>query len=132
MSLLAKAQEKNGRVADALNTLVHARQIVEDNENRAWEAEVLRLTGDFRLRLDQTDADAESFYNLALGVARQQGARSLELRAAMSLARLLQRQGKNVEAHHMLAKIYGWFTEGFETKDLQEAKALLKGLSTQE
>ena len=70
--------------------------------------------------------EAEGYFRKALEVTRNQGAKSLELRAAMSLARLWQQQGKQDEACHMLSEIYGWFTQGFETKDLQEAKALLK------
>jgi len=68
-------------------------------------------------------------FSKAIAVARQQQAKSLELRAVMSLVRLWQQQGKVKEAHHLLSEIYGWFTEGFDTKDLQEAKALLEGVS---
>jgi predicted ATPase len=71
-------------------------------------------------------AEAETCFRQALDVARRQEAKSLELRAAMSLARLLQQQGKRTEAHELLAPIYGWFTEGFDTADVQEAKALLE------
>jgi predicted ATPase len=74
-------------------------------------------------------AQAETCLQQALAVARHQQAKSLELRAAMSLARLWQQQGKCAEAHALLAPVYGWFTEGFDTADLQEAKALLEGLS---
>ena len=74
-------------------------------------------------------AEAETCFQQALAVARHQQAKSLELRAAMSLARLWQQQGKRAEAHELLAPIYGWFTEGFDTADLQEAKALLEELS---
>jgi hypothetical protein len=73
--------------------------------------------------------EAEACFQKALAVARHQSAKSLELRAVMSLSRLWQQQGKQHEAHKMLAEIYGWFTEGFDTKDLQEAKALLEALS---
>jgi predicted ATPase len=73
---------------------------------------------------------AERCFQKALGVARRQRAKSLELRAAVSLARLWQQQGKMKEAHSILAEIYGWFTEGFDTKDLQEAKALLNRLGS--
>ena len=74
-------------------------------------------------------SEAEACFHKAIEIARRQQAKSLELRAAMSLARLWQQQGKRDEAHQMLAEIYGWFTEGFDTKDLQEAKALLEELS---
>jgi len=73
----------------------------------------------------QRSAEAEACFLKALAIARQQSAKSLELRAAMSLSRLWQQQGKRAEARKLLAEIYGWFTEGFDTKDLQEAKALL-------
>ena len=76
------------------------------------------------------EAEAEGYFLKAIEIARRQQAKSLELRAVMSLARLWQQQGKQKDAHQMLAKIYGWFTEGFDTKDLQEAKALLHSLGS--
>ena len=75
-----------------------------------------------------TEAEAEQCFHKAIEIARKQQAKSLELRAVMSLSRLWQQQGKREEARQMLAEIYGWFTEGFDTKDLQEAKALLEEL----
>ena len=98
---------------------------------RCYEAELYRLKGECLLA--QTGArckesEAEECFRQALDVARHQQAKSLELRAAMSLSRLWQQQGKRTEAHQILAEIYGWFTEGFETPDLQEAKALLEAL----
>ena len=77
-----------------------------------------------------TEEEAEACFLRAIEVARKQQAKSLELRATMSLARLWQQQGKKKEAHEMLSEIYGWFTEGFDTKDLQEAKALLDSLGS--
>jgi predicted ATPase len=77
----------------------------------------------------KTEAGAEACFHKAVEIARQQQAKSLELRAATNLARLWQQQGKKSEAHGLLSEIYGWFTEGFDTKDLQEAKALLEELS---
>jgi predicted ATPase len=77
----------------------------------------------------QAEAEAEACFHKAIEIARKQQAKSLELRAVMSLSRLWQRQGKQKEAHEMLAEIYGWFTEGFDTADLQEAKALLEELA---
>src|SRR5207249_3049145 len=74
----------------------------------------------------QAEAEAEACFQQAIEIARRQSAKSLELRAVMSLSRVWQQQGKKEEAHDLLAEIYGWFTEGFETKDLQEAKALLE------
>jgi predicted ATPase len=79
-------------------------------------------------RFAEDHAAAEACFQQALDVARRQQAKSLELRAAMSLSRLWQQQGKQAEAHALLAPVYGWFTEGFDTADLQEAKALLEDL----
>ena len=103
---------------------------MEQHEERWWEAEVCRLRGVLLLRQPGTpQAEAEAWLQRALDVARRQEAKSLELRAAMSLSRLWQQQGKRAEAHALLAPIYGWFTEGFDTADLQEAKALLQELT---
>jgi predicted ATPase len=102
---------------------------MEQHEERWWEAEVCRLWGVLLLRQPGTSqAEAETWLQRALDVTRRQEAKSLELRAAMSLARLWQQQGKRDAAHDLLAPIYGWFTEGFDTADLQEAKALLEEL----
>ncbi len=97
-------------------------------EERSHLAEVLRLKG-WMLTLQGDLEGAEQNYLASLDWARQQQAKSWELRTATSLARLWQQQGKKTEAHHMLSEIYNWFTEGFDTKDLQEAKALLESLS---
>jgi predicted ATPase len=97
---------------------------------RQWEAELNRLKGE--LLLEQTvdhTGEAEACFMQALAIARRQQARSYELRAAMSLSRLWQQQGKRGDAHALLAPIYSWFTEGFDTADLQEAQALLGELS---
>ena len=103
---------------------------MEQHEERWWEAEVCRLRGVLLLRQPGTpQAEAETWLQRALDVARRQEAKSLELRAAMSLSRLWQQQGKRHEARELLAPVYGWFTEGFDTADLQEAKALLEELS---
>jgi predicted ATPase len=96
-----------------------------------WEAELYRLKGDLLAWTADTGhrvAEAKASYLQALNLARQQQARSLELRATMSLSRLLQQQGKRVEARALLAPIYAWFTEGFDIADLQEARALLEEL----
>jgi predicted ATPase len=97
---------------------------------RQWEAELYRLKGE--LLLEQTvdhTGEAEACFQQALAIARRQQAKSFELRAAMSLSCLWQQQGKRAKARELLAEIYGWFTEGFETADLQEAKALLETLT---
>jgi predicted ATPase len=104
---------------------------VEKIEERWNEAELYRLKAELLLTqegLREKTEEAEGCFLRAIEVARKQQAKSLELRATMSLARLWQSQGKTDEARQMLADIYGWFTEGFDTKDLQEARALLEGL----
>src|SRR5262249_62303962 len=104
--------------------------LVELHEERYWEAEVARRRGVLLLRQPGTPpAEAEAWLQRALDVARRQKAKALELRAAMSLARLWQQQGKRLEACKLLVPVYGWFTEGFDTADLQEAKALLEALA---
>jgi predicted ATPase len=103
---------------------------VEQHEERWWEAAVCRLRGVLLLWQPETSqAEVEAWFQRALDVARRQEAKSLELRAAMSLSRLWQQQGKRQEAHDLLAPIYGWFTEGFDTTDLQEARTLLAALT---
>ncbi len=103
--------------------------VMYNTEVRLHAAELYRLKGALFLRQAVPDAfEAESCFHQALDVARSQQAKSLELRAATSLARLWQSQGKRQEAYELLAPVYGWFTEGFDTADLQEAKGLLQEL----
>jgi predicted ATPase len=102
---------------------------MEDHQDFKWEAEIRRLRGVLLLRQPEApQAEAEACFHQALDVARRQEAKSLELRAAMSLARLWQQQGKPAEARALLTPVYTWFTEGFDTADLQEARALLHAL----
>ena len=130
-TLLADVAAHLGHPADGLQALAEAHTLVEQHEERWWEAEVHRLRGVLLLRQTRTpQAEAEAWLQRALDVARRQEAKSLELRAAMSLSRLWQQQGKRAEARALLAPIYGWFTEGFDTADLQEAKALLDALGS--
>jgi predicted ATPase len=103
----------------------------ETTKERWCEAEVNRVAGEITLKSPQPDiAKAQEYFERALTVARAQQAKSWELRAAMSLARLWRDQGKVRQAREVLAPVYGWFTEGFETRDLKEAKALLEELRT--
>jgi len=103
--------------------------VIETSKERLGEAEVNRTAGEVALKSPQPDTvKAEAYFERALAVARQQQAKSWELRAAMSLARLWRDQGKRDEARALLAPVYGWFTEGFDTLDLKEAKALLDEL----
>jgi predicted ATPase len=110
-----------------VTSLDEALQIVERTGERWLAAELNRHKGQLLLRQGHTDA-AEDLYRKALSIAEEQGARLWELRAAMSLARLRCEQGRHTEARSSLAPIYGWFTEGFCTQDLKEAKALLDEL----
>jgi predicted ATPase len=124
LSQLAEAYGQSGRVEEGLSLLAEARAAVEQTGARFWEAEVQRLTGEFLLRQAVPDEEqAAAYFQQALDVARRQQARSLELRAAMSLSCLWQRQGKSTKARELLAPLYGWFTEGFDTPDLQDARA---------
>jgi predicted ATPase len=119
-----------GQTEDGLQALAEAHTLVEQHEERVWEAEIYRLRGVLLLRQTGTpQEEAETWLQRALDVARRQEAKSLELRAAMSLSRLWQHQGKRAEAYELLAPIYSWFTEGFDTADLQEAKTLLDALA---
>ena len=129
-TLLADVADHLGHTADGLQALAEAHTLVEQHEERWWEAEICRLRGVLLLRQPGTpQAEAETWLQRALDVARRQEAKSLELRAAMSLSRFWHQQGKRKEAHDLLAEVYAWFTEGFDTADLQEAKALLEELA---
>jgi predicted ATPase/class 3 adenylate cyclase len=128
-TLLAEVSAHLGYTADGLQALAEAHTLVEQHDERWWEAEVCRLWGVLLLKQPETPPEeAATWLWRALDVARRQEAKSLELRAAMSLTRLWQRQGKRAEARELLAPIYGWFTEGFDTADLQEARKLLDEL----
>jgi predicted ATPase len=130
LALLAEAYGKGGQAGEGLRVLAEALDVLDKNGERFYEAELYRLKGELLLRQAvPEEPQAEVYFRQALDVARRQEAKSLELRAAMSLARLWQQQGKCQEAHDLLAPIYGWFTEGFDTADLEEAKALLEALA---
>ncbi len=127
---LAEAARVLGRPEEALDVLTEAIALVEKTEERYLEAELHRLRGEMLLAHAPGDPrSAERAFQKGLAVARAQGARSLELRAAISLARLRQVEGKTTEARDLLAPVYNWFTEGFDTPDLQDAKMLLEELT---
>jgi len=143
LALLAEAYGKTEQVEEGLTALAEALAAVDRTGERRYEAELYRLKGTLTLQSkaslgqvsdksqtsqDKSEAEAEACFHKAIEIARRQQAKSLELRAGMSLSRLWQHQGKKDEARQLLAEIYGWFTEGFDTKDLQEAKALLDEL----
>jgi TOMM system kinase/cyclase fusion protein len=130
LALLVEAYGKAGQAEEGLRVLAEALAAVHTTGERQHEAELHRLKGALLLAQDGADAqEAERCFRQAMDVACQQQAKSLELRAATSLSRLWQQQGNCAEAHKLLAPIYGWFTEGFDTADLQEAKALLETLA---
>jgi class 3 adenylate cyclase/predicted ATPase len=142
LALLAEAYGKVGQPEEGLRALDEALTLVNTTGEQFYEAELYRLRGMLTLQQQSTvqapkstiansqaETEAEACFHQALAIARRQQAQSLELRTSTSLARLWQQQGKRVEAHQLLSEIYGWFTEGFDTKDLQEAKAILEELS---
>jgi predicted ATPase len=129
LALLAEGYGRGGQREDGLTVLAEALVLVDKNDERFYEAELYRLKGELLLQqsLDNR-AEAETCFAQAMAIAQHQEAKSLELRAATSLARLREQQGKREEARQVLAEVYNWFTEGFDTADLQNAKALLNAL----
>jgi predicted ATPase len=127
IALLAKACEVAGQIEEAVDLLDDSLQIVERTGERWLTAELHRHKGQLLLRQGRTKA-AEKLYRKALSIAKEQEAKLWELRASVSLARLRRDQGRRAEARNLLAPVYGWFTEGFDTPDLKEAKALLDEL----
>jgi predicted ATPase len=128
LSLLAEALGAAGDKEGALDATSRALSLIETSGERWWEAELCRLRGEL-LRMCQEERDSEVWFQRSLDVSRHQETKSLELRAALSLAGLWRDQGKRQQAHELLAPVYGWFTEGFDTRDLKEAKALLEELA---
>ena len=129
LSLLGRAYAELGKFDDASRCIGEAMAAVETTKERWCEAEVNRTAGEIALLSPQPDAaKAEAYFERALVVAHEQQAKSWELRAAMSMARLKRDQGKQEQARELLAPIYGWFTEGFDTLDLKEARGLLDEL----
>jgi predicted ATPase len=143
LTQLAEAYDAVGQPEAGLAALAEALALVEKNEERFWEAEIYRLKGELLLKAEGTALSrsagegmhgaesSEGCFLTAIAIARRQAGKSLELRATVSLARLWQQHGKKDQARRMLADIYGWFTEGFDTIDLQQAHALLQELSRQ-
>ena len=150
LTLLAEAYGKAGQVEQGLTALAEALDVVGKTGERFYEAELYRLKGELTLQQEnqkskgknqkseipdpksqilEPQLEAETCFHKAIEIAQRQSAKSLELRAATSLACLWQQQGKKAEAHDLLSEIYNWFTEGFDTKDLQEAQTLLEELS---
>jgi adenylate cyclase len=132
VGLLGDALRKSGRLEEASAALDGAFEAAKESEETWWNPELHRVRGELLLAAPANEAGdaAEHCFRQAIDLARQQGAKSLELRAVTSLSRLLRSQGKRDEAQQTLAEIYGWFTEGLDTADLKEAKALLEELSS--
>jgi predicted ATPase len=126
---LAEILARLGKIENGLATVDEGLALIERGDEHIWEADLYRTKGDLLLMQGINETDVEAYYQQALSIARQQNAKTYELRAAMSLSRLWQRQGKTEEACAILSEIYNWFTEGFDTADLKEAKALLESLS---
>jgi predicted ATPase len=125
---LTRAYAELGQFEDAWRCMSEAMIAIETTKERLFEAEAYRMAGEVALLSSET-TKADDYFDRALAVARKQQAKFWELRAAMSMARLWRNQGKRDEARELLAPIYGWFTEGFDTRDLKEAKALLDELA---
>jgi len=144
--LLAEACRRTGQSEEGLVVVAEALDLIDKSELRVFKAELYRLKGELTLQKFQVQgskfqinnpqsafpnpqSEAEAYFLRAIEIAQKQQAKSWELRASTSLARLWQQQGKKTEAHKLLADVYNWFTEGFDTKDLQEAKALIEELN---
>ena len=130
LSYLASAYAQLGQHDNARRCMGEAMMVMETTKERWFEAEANHITGQIVLLSPGPDAaEAEVYFERALAVARRRQAKSHELRATMSLARLWRDQGKVQQARELLAPVYGWFTEGFNTRDLKEAKSLLDALA---
>jgi predicted ATPase len=132
LALLAEGYGQSGQPTEGLTVLAEALAAVDQSGVRFYEAELYRLKGELLLAQAGTEhkgQEAEACFQQALAVARRQQAKWLELRAATSLSRLWQQQGRPDAARHLLTEVYGWFTEGFETPDLKAAQALLAELA---
>jgi predicted ATPase len=134
LALLAETCGRAGQWEEALSVLAEALALVDKTGECYYEAELYRLKGELTLQSkaqgsQSTVEEAEECFWKAIAIARRQSAKSLELRAVLSLARLWQQQGKRNEAYQMLSELYGWFTERFDTKDLQDAKRFMEELS---
>jgi predicted ATPase len=126
LSYLASSYADIGQFDEASRCIDEAMAAIQTTKEKWWEAEANRIAGEIVLKSPSPEtAKAETYFQQALAIARKQQAKSLELRAAMSIARLRRDQGKRDEARDLLAQVYGWFTEGFDTLDLKEARALL-------
>jgi predicted ATPase len=129
-ALLAEVYGQAGQLDEAWRKLADALDAIEQTGQRYYEAEIFRFKGELHLREQRPNVEqAEAYFQRALSIARHQQAKSWELRAAITLAQLWRDQGRRQEARNLLAPVYGWFTEGFDTADLRNAKGLLDELA---
>lgn len=131
LCFLAEAYGRAGQVTEALETVVEAQSLVEQTEERFWAAELCRVRGELLLASGAETSEIEMWFESAVQIAQQQQAKSLELRAATSLARLLHRQGNQDQARQRLSGILDWFTEGFDSPDLVDAQTVFADLTGQ-
>jgi predicted ATPase len=129
LCMLAAVYAQTGQAEAGLRVIAEAKDLVARNDEHMWESELDRIEGELRQIQGASASDIEACFARAIARSRKQCATSLELRAAMSLARLWRDQGKVQQVRELLAPVYGRFTEGFDTRDLKEAKALLEGLA---
>ena len=130
LALQAETYRKGGQIEEGIEVLIETLAMLDKSGERWWEAELHRLKGELLLVVSSNNyLQAEACFNKAFEIACRQSAKSLELRAAMSLGRLWQQKGKKEKARQMLAEVYAWFTEGFDTPDLKEAGRLLDELA---
>jgi len=129
LCMLAETYLQHHRTEEGLVAVAEATELMKRTEDHMWEAELARIEGELRRSQRASTSEIEGHFNRALTIARGQQARAFELRAATSLARLWGEEGPRAEARDLLAPVYGWFTEGFDTADLKDAKALLDELS---
>jgi predicted ATPase len=131
LATLAEVCITAGRIDEGLNAIAEALHLLQESGECFWEAEIYRIRGELLLKQNESYRDeARASFERAIQIARAQTAKSLELRASTSLARLLRGTNRRHETGAMLADIYGWFTEGFDTNDLKDAKALLDELES--
>ncbi len=128
LAKLVESEARKGEYENALKSLEEADRIIEAGGERWARSEIVRLKGEIS-RAQSASAEAEACFRRAIEVAQRQGAKLLQLRAAASLARLWQSQGRCREAHELLAPLYGWFTEGFDTAELKDAKGVVDELA---
>jgi predicted ATPase len=128
-SWLAEIYAGLGKIEEGLASVAAGLSLVERGEEYIWEADLHRVKGDLLLLKSADESEVESCFQKAISIAKEQGTKLYELRAVMGLSRLWQKQGKTKEACALLSEVYNWFSEGFDTVDLREAKALLESLS---